>query len=121
MWDTPVSTWAGEGEIFGARDVDAPPTSPSPKKDEVIVALLKMTRQPTKHLLKKDAGVSSTKHWELDPIVLDAPGKGEGIQVEIGGARGLVEEWEDKVDLDWCDATGICGFGDGSCRSIGCG
>ena len=38
VWDTPVSTWAGEGEIFGARDVDAPPTSPSPKKDEVIVA-----------------------------------------------------------------------------------
>ena len=40
-------------EILGARDVDAPPTSPSPKKDEVIIALLKMKRQPTKHLLKK--------------------------------------------------------------------
>ena len=35
--------------------------------------------------------------------------------------RGLVEEWEDKVDLDWCDATGICRFGDDSCRAIGCG
>ena len=174
-------------EIFGARDVDAPPTSPSPKLDEVIVALLNMTRQPTKHLLKKDSGVPSPKPRELDPMVLDAPGKGEGIQGEIGGARktvvdwirgkarqgnvawasvgnvqqqlqgmgnhdhqveekqddwaihiflehrkeadawaenetrGLVEEWESKVDLDWCDATGICGFGDGSCRAIGCG
>ena len=69
-----------------------PPPLP-PKKDEVIIALLKMTRQPTKHLLKKDAGVPSTKPWELDPMVLDAPGKGEGIQVEIRSASKTVVDW----------------------------
>ena len=69
----------------------------------------------TKHLLKKDAGVSSTKPvgtwilWFLTP-----QGKATWIQVEIGGARGLVEvRWEDKVDLDWCDATGIRDSGSG--------
>ena len=80
VWDTHVSTWAGEGEIFRARDVDAP----HPKKDEVIVALLKMTRQPTEHLLKKDAGVPSPKPWELDPMVLDARGR----RGDPGGDRG---------------------------------
>ena len=30
-----------------------------PKKDEVFIALLKMTRHPTKHLLKKDTWTPS--------------------------------------------------------------
>ena len=32
-----------------------------PKKDEATVALLKMTKQPTKHLLNKITGVPSNK------------------------------------------------------------
>ena len=35
------------------------------------------------------------------------------------GVRGLVEEWEDNVEFDWSDVTGICGFRDGSCGAIG--
>ena len=42
---------------------------------------------------KKDAGVPSKKLGELDLMVLDVPGKGEGIQVEIDGARKTVVDW----------------------------
>ena len=87
-----MSTWAGEGGNIWCKRCRCP-TSPSPKQDEVIVALLKMTRQHTKHLLKKNAGVPSTKPWDLDPMVLDAPGKGEGIQVEISCDSKTVVDW----------------------------
>ena len=78
VWDNPVSKWAGEGKDL-AQDMTMHP----PKKNEVNIALLKMTRQPTKHLLKTDTGIPSKKRRELDPNVLESPEKGEVIQVEI--------------------------------------
>ena len=66
-----------------------------------------MKRQHVKHLLKKDAGVPSTKPGELGPMVLDA-GKGEGIQVEIracGGGldqrQGKARQGNDRVGIGW--------------------
>ena len=58
---------AGEG-----KDWVQEMTMHPPKKDEVNIALSKMTRQPTKHLLKKDVGVPSKKQgnwilWFLKP------------------------------------------------------
>ena len=58
-----MSKWASEGKDW-VQDV----TMHSPKKDEMNIAPLKMTRQPTKQLLrKKDAGVASKKlgNWIL--------------------------------------------------------
>ena len=43
-----MANWAGEG-----KDWVQEMTLHLPKKDEVIVALLKMERQPAKHLMKK--------------------------------------------------------------------
>ena len=43
-----MSKWASEGKDW-VQDVTMHP----PKKDEVNIAPLKMTRQPTKHLLRK--------------------------------------------------------------------
>ena len=78
----------------------------------MIVALLKMTRQPTKHLLKKYAGVPSTKPWDLDPMVLDAPGKGG----DPGGSGGLDQRQgkarQRRVGIGWeCPKT-VAGKGE---------
>ena len=54
-----------------------------PKTEEVIMALLKVAKQPSKPLLKKATGDPATKPRELDPVVLEAPRNDEGIQVEI--------------------------------------
>ena len=43
-----MENWAGAGKDW-VQEV----TAHLPKKDEVIVALLKMARQPAKHLMKK--------------------------------------------------------------------
>ena len=48
---TPMSKSAGEGKDWVQEMTVHPPI-----KDEVNIALSKMTRQPTKHLLKKDVG-----------------------------------------------------------------
>ena len=51
------------------------------KKDDVLVAVLNMTRHPTIHLLKKTRGVPSKEPKELDPIFPDTPSKGKGIKL----------------------------------------
>ena len=43
-----MSKWASEGKDWEQDMMMHPPT-----KDEVNIATLKMTRQPTKHLLRK--------------------------------------------------------------------
>ena len=53
------------------------------REDERIVKLMKMTRQPTKHLVKKMSEIPSKEPRKLDPMILEDPRKGEGIQVEI--------------------------------------
>ena len=65
----------------------------TPTKEEVIVAFLKMTKQPTKHLMKKATGVPSRKPRELDPTIVEVLGKDEGIQVEI--------RIDSKTLVDW--------------------
>ena len=82
-WKTAVefSQQSGMGHTFGKMGWGVRP----PKMDEVTVAHVKMSRQPAKHLTKKVVGVSSKKARELDPMVLEAPGRGEGIQVDIRG------------------------------------
>ena len=62
VWDTPVAVQAGEGKDWVQEMTMHPPT-----KDDVIIALLKMPRQPTKPLLKKGTGVPSSKPRQLDP------------------------------------------------------
>ena len=62
----------------------------NPPKEEVIVALLKVTRQPTRHMLKKVTGIPSREPRELDPMVLEVPLKDEGIQVEF---RVIARRW----------------------------
>ena len=42
VWDTPVTGWAGEESDWVQKLVLHPP-----RKNAVIIALLKMTRQPT--------------------------------------------------------------------------
>ena len=80
-----MTMWAGEGKNW-VQEITKNPS----KKDEVIVALLRMTRPPTTHLLKKVTGVPCRKPSELDPVVLEVPGRGEGIEVEIRGGSKMV-------------------------------
>ena len=42
----------------------------APEKDDVTIALLRQTRQPTLHLMRKLGGILSKKPWELDLVVL---------------------------------------------------
>ena len=56
VWDTPVTKWANEGNDLVQKLI-----SHLPKKDDVNIALLKMTRQPTIHLLKKATQEPSKK------------------------------------------------------------
>ena len=71
-------------------------TKHPPKKDEVIIARLKMARRPSKHLLKKATGSSQQRQtMELHPAVLDVPRRGTGIQVDIRGGS------KDGGGLDW--------------------
>ena len=49
----------------------------------MFIALLRQTRRPTLHLLKKPGGVPSKKQRELDPTVLDNLSEGKGLQLEI--------------------------------------
>ena len=71
-----------------------------PMEDEVIMDLLKMTKQPTKPLLKKVTGEPIKEPRELDPSVFEVPGKGQGIQVER-------KEWKDHRRVVWSDVTGF--------------
>ena len=55
-----------------------------PKKDDVIVALLRMTRQPTQHLWRTPSDVPSKEPRELDPMVLANPSEGKGFSWKSG-------------------------------------
>ena len=70
--DIPMARWSGQGKHW-VQEMTMHPL----KVEEVIVALLTMTRQPTKH----EYPAKQTR--DLNPMVLEAPGKGVGIQVEI--------------------------------------
>ena len=59
VWDTPITIWADEG-----KGLIREKTTCSSKKDEVIVTLLKMTRQHSNHLLKKVTG-KNQGNWIL--------------------------------------------------------
>ena len=62
VWDTLMEKWAGEGEDW-AQEVTMHPA----QEGGVIVALLKMTRQPAKHPLKIPEGALGKNHgnWIL--------------------------------------------------------
>ena len=62
-------------------------------KDEMIVALLKMTRRPTKQMAKHICELLSKEPRQLGPMFLKDSGKGEGIQVEIRGDSKTVVDW----------------------------
>ena len=58
------------------------------KKDDVMIALLVMTRQPTKHLVKS-TGIPCKHPKELNPVILEAPMEGKGSSWKSGAtARG---------------------------------
>ena len=63
-----------------------------PRKDEMVVALLKMARQPTKNLVKKVSESSSKKPRQLDPTSLDDPG--------IGADGGGLDQRQSKGERD---------------------
>ena len=83
-----VAKWAGEG-----RDWVQEVTMHPPKKDEVIIALLKMSRQPATHLMKQRHRCTKQNPRELDPVAFEDPSKGDGIQLEITGDSKTVVEW----------------------------
>ena len=62
VWDTPVTGWAGEESDWVQKLVLHPP-----RKNAVIIALLKMTRQPTKHFNEEDFGHTLLKTKGLEP------------------------------------------------------
>ena len=96
-WASTTEAWCGipvwRSGLVRAKTGYRKRRSARPRKDEVIVAILKMTRQPAKHLLKKVIGVPDNRPRELDPMVMEAPGKGEGIQVEIRRDSETVVDW----------------------------
>ena len=73
VWNTPWTKWAGEGNDW-VQEMTVHP----PKKDDVIVAFLKMTRQSTKQFLKKTTSRPINKPREMDPVVVEAPRAGKG-------------------------------------------
>ena len=96
------------GKRLGTRNVPKKKKHP-PKKDEVIMAPLKMARRHSKHLLKKATRSSQQKQTrELDPTVRDVPGRGTGIQVEIRGDSKTVEDWIHGIarQRSACEAVG---------------
>ena len=58
----------------------------------MFIALLRQTRRPTLHLLKKPGGVPSKKQRELDPTVLDNLSEGKGLQ-KGGGSKNNHGDW----------------------------
>ena len=64
-----------------------------PRKEDVIVALTKMMRQPTAHSEKKPGGIPSKEPKHLDPMLSEPPTNSEGIGLEIIGDSKTVVDW----------------------------
>ena len=60
-----------------------------PRKEDVITAPMKMMRQPTAHFVKK----LCKKPRDLDPLMLEAPTRTHGIELEIRRDSKTVVEW----------------------------
>ena len=68
-----MAKWVGEARYWVHEVVKSPPN-----KAEVTV---NMAGQPRKHSLKKVTGVPCKEPHKLDPMILEALGKGAGFQV----------------------------------------
>ena len=66
MWDTSVTTWTGAGDDWIQKVAQQ-----LPRKEDVVIALLKMLRQPTTHLERKRGGIPSNREiwtpWSSSP------------------------------------------------------
>ena len=74
MWDTPMATWAGRHDWI-QKLIRRPP-----RKEDVIVALMKRMGQPTTRLEKKPGGIRSKEPRDLDSTVLEPQTKSEGME-----------------------------------------
>ena len=63
------------------------------KMDGVILAVLRTTRKLAEHRMKKKAKDFSNKQRELDPVVFEAPERGERGQLEIRSDSKTVVDW----------------------------
>ena len=83
-----MTRWAGEGDDW-VQGMQRHPL----RKGDVIVALLKMRRQPTTHLEKNPGSIASKKPRDLDNMVLEPPTNAEGIGLEISIDGKTVADW----------------------------
>ena len=75
VWVTLLAKCVGEGKDWMQAMIKNPP-----RKEEMTVALLKIARQPTKHMVKNISEILSKEPRQLDPMILEDPEIGEGIQ-----------------------------------------
>ena len=54
-----------------------------PQKEDVIMVLLKMMRQPTAHSVRKPGGIPGKEARDLDPSVLEPPMNTQGVELEM--------------------------------------
>ena len=76
QWDTPMSRWAGEGKDWIQLVAQGPP-----RKEDVMISLLKMMRQPTEKKPQKGGGVPKKKPKDLGPLVLELPSEDKKLML----------------------------------------
>ena len=66
-----------------------------PRKEDVTISLLAMTRQPTEKKTQKGGGAQNKKPRDLAPLALEMPAKDKKLMLEIR---------DSKISVDWVNA-----------------
>ena len=88
QWDTPMSRWAGEGTDWVQLMTQGPP-----RKEDVMISLLKMMRQPTEKKPQKGGGAPKKKPRDLEPVILEMPAEEKKLMLQIRGDSKTIVDW----------------------------
>ena len=145
QWDTPMSKWAGEGEDWIQLLIQSPP-----RKEDVMISLLKMMRQPTEKKREslgdrdthtrqeidaaKQESSKTVVDWVNGQAKLKTPNGtiaaaqnllwkwwNRGDVLLIGRYISCEEERTDTANVVWSKVTGLCCLWDGRCERGVCG